>query len=207
MKAYVGNAYLPREKPDDQVFYWLYRTRQETSIALSPQYILSDADAKGVEASHEYTSYHQTILTAERTAGKMIASLIGIGERVSPDEIDSESLFSIYHRTLEWNQKKEIGVVVFNAYPDSVKSFIRLHTATEMICAYNSQKMKVRQQLTRIEEDLWELVLLVKLTANGYSSYILRYCEGQEREDGLSKPIQGKYFDGDAYRLEFDDTG
>ena len=137
----------------------------------------------------------------------MIASLIGISERVSPDEIDSDSLFSIYHRTLEWNQKKEIGVVVFNAYPDSVKSFIRLRTATEMICAYNSQKMKVRQQLTRIEEDLWGLVLLVKLNANGYTSYILRYCEGQERDEGLSKPIQGKYFDGDAYRIEFDDTG
>ena len=136
-----------------------------------------------------------------------MATLIGIGERVSPDELDKESSFSIYHRTLEWNQKKEIGVVVFNTFPESVKQFIRIRVATGLICAYNSQNMKVRQQITQIEEDLWEMVLLVKINAYGYSSYIIRYCEGVERDEGLAVPIQGKYFDGDAYRLEFDATG
>ena len=158
-------------------------------------------------ASQSYGDYHRTILTAERMTGKMMASLVGISERVSPDEIDRDSLYSVYHRTLEWNQKKEIGVMVFNAYPESVKSFIRFRVATGLICAYNSQKMKVRQQITRIEEDLWEIVVLVKVNSNGYSSYILRYCEGQERDEGLAVPINGKFFDGDAYRLEFDETG
>lgn len=204
---YSGSVYYPLGKPEDPTFYWLYRMRQEQSAAQRADFLINLHDANGKMASSTYRIYHNAVLNSEKQAGKMFTSLIGIEERVSPNEIDEDSIYSIYHRTVEWTRKKEIGVVVFNSYPVSVKEIIKLYVATPDLCIYNSVKMIQRQQLTQIKDKLWELVLPTKLQANSYTTFIIHYCEGQEKENSETRSIQGKWLDGDVYRLEFDETG
>ena len=147
------------------------------------------------------------VLNSEKQAGRMFTSLIGIEERVSPNEIDEDSIYSIYHRTVEWTRKKELGVIVYNSYPISVKEIIKLYVATPDLCIYNYAKMIQRQQLTQIKDKLWELVLPTRLKANSYATFIIHYCEGQEKEGSDTHSVKGKWLDGDVYRLEFDETG
>ena len=179
---YSGSVYYPLGKPEDPTFYWLNRMRQEQSAAQRADFLINLYDANGKVASSTYRIYHDAVLNSEKQAGRMFTSLIGIEERVSPNEIDEDSIYSIYHRTVEWTRKKELGVIVYNSYPISVKEIIKLYVATPDLCIYNYAKMIQRQQLTQIKDKLWELVLPTRLKANSYATFIIHYCEGQEKE-------------------------
>lgn len=204
---YSGSVYYPLGKPEDPTFYWLNRMRQEQSAAQRADFLINLYDANGKVASSTYRIYHDAVLNSEKQAGRMFTSLIGIEERVSPNEIDEDSIYSIYHRTVEWTRKKELGVIVYNSYPISVKEIIKLYVATPDLCIYNYAKMIQRQQLTQIKDKLWELVLPTRLKANSYATFIIHYCEGQEKEGSDTHSVKGKWLDGDVYRLEFDETG
>ena len=203
---YSGNNYFPTGKPEDLVFYNLHRTRRLQASVLQHSILHNGYDPVDYQASKIYGQYHRDLLTFEKQAGRMFATLVGIGERVSPNEFDEDSIYSIYHRTCEWTKKKEIGVMVFNAFPTRAKEIVRLRVATSDLCAFNG-KMKARHQITQINPDEYELVLSVKLPAHSYTVYVLRWCEGNEKLEGEASPIDGKYLDGDVFRAHFDEFG
>ena len=204
---YSGSVYYPVGKPEDPTFYWLNRMRQEQSAAQRSEFLINLYDANGKPASSVYRIYHDAVLNSEKQAGRMFTSLIGINERVSPNEIDEDSIFSIYHRTVEWTRKKEIGIIVYNSYPISTKEIVKIRVATSDLCIYNSMKMKLRQQMTQISPTIWELVVPTKLQANSYTTFIIHWCEGQEKDENMAHSVKGKWLDGDVYRVEFDDSG
>lgn len=119
--------------------------------------------ARSAAAATLYGQYHEALLQGERQAGKMLSGMVGIAERVSPNEIDPASIYSIYHRTVEWTKKKEIGVVIVNTFSSRGKELIRLRVASSDLCAYNAQKMRVRQQMTQIDSELYELLFLMRI--------------------------------------------
>lgn len=204
---FQGAAYYPAGRPQDWTFYRLFQLRRLQASASEAALLALRGDARSRSASEVYRWYHNELLLSERQEGKMIQSLLGVEERVSPNEGEADSLFSIHHRTLEWNQKKEIGVMVFNSFPTAAREVMRVLVATPDICVYNALKMYVRQQVTPLLPDLWELMWPSRLAAYSYSTFILHYCEDQERDKGAAHAVQGHYLDGDIFRLEFDDTG
>lgn len=203
---YSGNNYFPTGKPEDLVYYNLHRARRLQASIFQHDVLLNGYDPADHEASRIYGNYHRSLLGIEKQAGRMFTTLIGIGERVSPNEIDEDSIYSIYHRTIEWTKKKEIGVMVFNSFPTRSKELIRLRVATSDLCAYNG-KMKARHQITQINNDEYELLLSVKLAPHSYTTYILRWCEGSDKLEGETSVVNGRYLDGDSYRIHFNEFG
>ena len=203
---YSGNNYLPTGKPEDPIFYALHQARRLQASFQQHSLLYNAYDPLDREASRVYYNYDHSMLAYERQAGRMFTTLIGIGERVSPNEVNEDSIYSIYHRTCEWTKKKEIGVMVFNSFPIRAKELIRLRVATSDLCAFIG-KMKARHQITQIAEDEYELLLSVKLAPHSYTTYILRWCEGNDKLEGEAGPVQGKFLDGDVYRIFFDESG
>jgi hypothetical protein len=204
---YSGSVYYARSKPQDPTYYWLHKARQVQAVAQRPEFLLDIHKAKDLSSSKLFMEYHEKMLLAEKQAGRMMTTVIGINERVSPDEMDEESLFSIYHRTTEWTRKKEIGVMVFNSFPTKAKEIITIPVATPDLCAYNSAKMHSRQQLTCYAPDMCELTIPMKINANGYTTFILKFCDGAEKAEGEATEQSGQILDGDVFRVGFDEKG
>ena len=61
--------------------------------------------------------------------------------------------------------------------------------------------------MTQISPTIWELVVPTKLQANSYTTFIIHWCEGQEKDENMAHSVKGKWLDGDVYRVEFDDSG
>ena len=151
---FARDNYYPTGKAEDPTFHALFQTRQLQSAAATPSFLNDVHDAATPLASSLYDEYHKALLQQERQAGKMLSGMIGIAERVSPNEIDPRSIYSVYHRTVEWTKKKEIGVVIANSFSSRGKELVRLRVAAADLCANNIQKMKIREQKTKIDEEL-----------------------------------------------------
>ena len=204
---FARDNYYPTGKAEDPTFHALFQTRQLQSAAATPSFLNDVHDAATPLASSLYDEYHKALLQQERQAGKMLSGMIGIAERVSPNEIDPRSIYSVYHRTVEWTKKKEIGVVIANSFSSRGKELVRLRVAAADLCAYNIQKMKIRQQMTKIDEELYELLFIMRIPRYSYTTVILHWCEGTERDESVPKPVEGNVLIGDAYKLEFDANG
>ena len=100
---YSGSVYYPLGKPEDPTFYWLNRMRQEQSAAQRADFLINLYDANGKVASSTYRIYHDAVLNSEKQAGRMFTSLIGIEERVSPNEIDEDSVEVFDEKTSIFN--------------------------------------------------------------------------------------------------------
>lgn len=204
---FLHDNYFPAGKPSDPVFHALYQTRQLQATHATANFLNDHHGARSSEATALYDHYHTSLLQDERQGGKMLSGMLGIAERVSPNEIDPASIYSIYHRTVEWTKKKEIGVVMVTTFSSRGKELIRLRVASPDLCAYNLQKMRLRQQLTPIGPELYELLFLMRIPRYSYSTVILHWCEGTEKDEGVPKPVEGNTLPGDAYMLQFDSNG